>query len=257
MRIATWNVNSIRMRRERLLAWLRRDEPEVVCLQELKVAEEDYPSLDLAALGYQSAVNAQRTYNGVSILSRLPLTDIVLGMGDSAEDTHARFVAATVNGVRVLSVYVPNGGEVDSDKWAYKLAWLQRLRGWLDAHESAAHRVAVCGDFNVAPEAIDVHEPAAWEGTVLYHPQARAALQRVMDFGLVDTFREKHPGEGNKYSWWDYRMLGFPKNRGLRIDHILATRALADHCTASEIDREQRKGKVASDHAPVISTFDV
>ncbi len=255
MKIATWNVNSIRVRQERLAAWLTTHQPDVLCLQELKTEEPTYPREALDALGYVSAINAQKTYNGVAILSRHTLTDVVVGLGDGVEDPQARFVAATVNGVRVISVYVPNGQALDSDKWPYKLQWLKRLRAWLDQHESKDKPLAVCGDYNVAPEAIDVHDVAAWEGEPLFHPDARAALQHVADFGLVDTFRQKHPGEANLFSWWDYRMLGFPKNRGLRIDHILATPALADRCTESVIDRQERKGKSASDHAPVMSTF--
>jgi exodeoxyribonuclease-3 len=257
MRIATWNVNSIKARQERLLAWLQREQADVVCLQELKVTEEGYPREAIAALGYISTINAQKTYNGVAILSKVPVTDVVLGMSDGIEDTQARLVAATIGDLRILSVYVPNGGEVASEKWVYKLEWLRRFRTWLDAHESPAKKLVVCGDFNVAPEPIDVHDPAMWEHTVLFHPEARAALRNLTDFGLVDTFRARHPGEGNLYSWWDYRMLGFPKNRGLRIDHIFATPPLAERCTASVIDREQRKGKLPSDHAPVVSTFEL
>lgn len=255
MLVATWNVNSIRARQERLISWLQRRQPDVVCLQELKVEEAAYPREAIDALGYVSAINAQKTYNGVAILSKLPLTEVTVGMNDGVEDPQARVVAATVEGVRIISVYVPNGSEVGSDKWVYKLAWLKRLRAWLEKTESRDRPLALCGDFNVAPEAIDVHDPALWESTVLFHPEARGALREVAEFGLFDTFRERHPGEGNFYSWWDYQMLGFPKNRGLRIDHIYATRTLADRCTASVIDREERKGLKPSDHAPVVSTF--
>lgn len=255
MLIATWNVNSIRVRHDRLMAFLRRHAPDVVCLQELKVEEANYPREALEAAGYASAVLGQKTYNGVAILSRRPMADVRAGLDDGVEDPQARLVSAVVAGVRVVSVYVPNGGEVGSDKWAYKLAWLARLRGWLERHAKASEPLALCGDFNVAPEAIDVYDPAASEGEVLFHPDARAALAQLTAWGLVDTFRARHPGEGNLYSWWDYRMLGFPKNKGLRIDHVLATPALADRCTASIIDREERKGESPSDHAPVLSTF--
>jgi len=255
--IATWNVNSIRMRQERLEAWLKKASPDVVCLQELKVEEDKYPAEALTQLGYVSAVNAQKTYNGVAILSKHPLTDIVVGMNDGVEDPQARVIAATVRGVRVISVYVPNGGELDSDKWTYKLDWMKRLRKWLDQHASPTQPLALCGDFNVAPNERDVHDPVAWRDSVLFHPEAREALTHVLGFGLRDTFREKHPDEPGKYSWWDYRMLGFPKNRGLRIDHVFATSVLADKCTGSVIEREERKGKSPSDHVPVVSTFEI
>lgn len=257
MRIATWNVNSIRAREERLVAWLGRRAPDVLCLQELKVEEPKYPRERLEALGYRSVVHAQKTYNGVAILSRLEATDVVVGLGDGVEDPQSRLVSARVGGVRVVSVYMPNGQSVGSDKWTYKLAWMQRFRAWLDRHVSPDEPAAICGDFNVAPEALDVHDPAFWEGETLYHPEARAGLAHVRAFGLVDTFRERHPGEAGLFSWWDYRMLGFPKNRGLRIDHVDATRVLAAKCTESFIDRDERKGEAPSDHAPVVSTFEI
>lgn len=255
MRIATWNVNSIRARQERLFNWLRRHAPDVLCLQELKVEEAKFPRAELAALGYESAVLCQKTYNGVAILSREPLEDVRCGLADGADDPQARLVAATVRGVRVISVYCPNGQSVGSDKWAYKLAFMKRLRSWLDAHERPDRPLALCGDFNVAPEPLDVHDPAAWEGETLYHPEARQALAHVAAFGLLDTWRQVHPGE-QAFSWWDYRMLGFPKNRGLRIDHVLATPPLATRLIGSTIDREERKGEAPSDHAPVVSTFE-
>lgn len=257
MWIATWNVNSIRARHERLLAWLQHRQPDVLCLQELKVEESKYPFDELRALGYESAINAQKTYNGVAILSRTPITDVFVGLSDDVEDPQARLVAGTVRGVRVVSVYVPNGQTVGSDKWAYKLAWLDRLRAWLDRHESPDRRVVVCGDYNVAPAPIDVHDPDAAADDVLFHPLAREALERVLAFGLHDVVRQQHPETTNLYSWWDYRMLGFPKNRGFRIDHLLATRPLASTCTEALIDREERKGKAPSDHAPVLARFEV
>ncbi len=257
MRIATWNLNSIRARHDRLLAFLARQKPDVVCLQELKVVEERFPRQALADAGYQSVVNAQKTYNGVAILSREEATDVRLGLSDGVEDPQARFASAVILGVRVASVYAPNGQAVGSDKWFYKLAWMKRLRAWLERNCKPEEKLCLCGDFNVAPEPIDVHDPAAWEPTTLYHPEARAALAELTGWGLVDAFRAKHPGEPNLYSWWDYRMLGFPKNRGLRIDHLLATAPLARACTEAFIDRDERKGKEPSDHAPVIAEFEV
>lgn len=254
MKLACWNVNSVRARLPRLLAWLEAEQPDVVCLQELKVEDGDFPRLELDALGYRAVVHGQRTYNGVGILARTEPQDVVRGLGDGVDDPQSRLIAATVAGVRVVCVYVPNGSEVGSDKWDYKRAWLGRLRAWLDRHADMKSPLVLCGDFNVAPEARDVHDPAAWEPSVLYHPEARAALANVTAFGLRDTLRLHH-AEAGLYSWWDYRMLGFPKNRGLRIDLILATEPLAARCTAAGIHREQRKGQQPSDHAPIWAEF--
>jgi exodeoxyribonuclease-3 len=255
MKLASWNVNSVRARKDRLLAWLSQHTPDVVCLQELKTEEQGLPIEELTALGYQGAYACQKTYNGVAILSRTPISDIKIGLDDGVDDPQARLVAGTVGGVRVLSAYIPNGQAIDSDKYAYKLAWLSRLRGYLDARCDPAQPLVLCGDFNVAPEARDVCDPTFWAGETLFHADSVAALARIRDFGLVDTFR-KHHDEAGVYSWWDYRMLAFPKNRGLRIDHIFATAPLAQRCSAASIDREQRKGKLPSDHAPVFAVFD-
>jgi exodeoxyribonuclease-3 len=254
MKIATWNVNSIRARHERLLRWLERHAPDVLCLQELKVADSEFPFDALRAAGWQAAVHGQRTYNGVAILARTPPEDVRLGLGDDVDDPQARLVAARVQGVRVLSAYVPNGGDLGSEKWAYKLAWLGRLRAYLARHYRPDEPLALCGDFNVAPEARDVSDPVAWERTVLYHPEARAALAEVAAWGLVDAFRLQRDEPG-LYSWWDYRMLAFPKNNGLRIDHVYVTAALAARASHASIDRDERKGQQPSDHAPVIVEF--
>ena len=179
---------------------------------------------------------------------------MVRGFGDGGDDAPARLLAARVLGLRVVSAYVPNGGEVGSDKWTYKLDWLRRLRTWLDAHVGPDEEIVVAGDWNVAPEARDVKNPGAWEKSVLFHPEARAALEHVRAFGLTDTLRLHHPEPG-LYSWWDYRMLAFPKDDGLRIDHIFASAPLAKRCTHASIDRNERKGKQPSDHAPVIAEF--
>ncbi|MFO7156885.1 MAG: exodeoxyribonuclease III [Pseudomonadota bacterium] len=251
MWIATWNVNSIRARRERLLAWLERRSPDVVLLQELKCQLSDLEAIDLAGLGYHVAANTQRTYNGVAILSKTPLEDVVMGLQDDVEDPQARLVAATTRGIRFLSAYVPNGSEVSSEKWAYKLQWLERLRLHLERHYDPGMPLVLGGDFNVAPDERDVHDPAEWETTVLFHPEARQAYRRLLDWGLEDTFRI-HNQEPGTYSWWDYRMLAFPKNRGLRIDLILATRPLRERVAESFVDRDERKGKQPSDHAPVL-----
>jgi exodeoxyribonuclease III len=254
LRIASWNVNSIRARQERLLRWLEKQRPDALCLQELKVEDEGFPFDALREVGYHAVAHGQRTYNGVAILARSEPADVERGLGDGEDDPQARLIAATVSGVRVVSVYVPNGGELGSDKWAYKLRWLARLRSWLERCAVPSQPLALCGDFNVAPEARDVCDPAAWEGTVLFHPEVRAALERVTAWGLRDTLR-LHRTEGGLYSWWDYRMLAFPKNRGLRIDQIWASPALAERSTGGSIDREERKGKQPSDHAPIVAEF--
>jgi exodeoxyribonuclease-3 len=254
MKLATWNVNSVRAREARLLAWLAAWQPDVLCLQELKVVEADFPTAAVQALGYHAVVYGQKTYNGVAILSRTPPEDLRRGFGEDDDDPQARLVSARVNGVRVLSAYFPNGGEVGSDKFAYKLAWMEKLRVLLERTASPDEPLALCGDVNVAPDDRDVARPEEWKDTVLCHPAARAALQRIAAWGLDDTFR-RHHAEGGFYSWWDYRMLGFPKNNGLRIDHVLATRRLAARSTAVEIDRNERKGKQPSDHVPVVATF--
>lgn len=250
MRIATWNVNSIKARKERLLAFLARHSPDVVCLQELKTEATGYPFEELRAAGYESAVLGQKTYNGVAVLSRTVPADVATGFGDGGDESQARLVAATVGGLRVASAYVPNGKEVGSEKWPYKLEWLARLAAW-SAREAKAGPLVLCGDFNVAPDDRDVANPEAWAGSVLTHPDARAAWAAILAGGLVDAFRLHHE-EGGLYSWWDYRMLGFPKNDGLRIDHVLVESNLAARCAGSFVDRDERKGKLPSDHAPVL-----
>lgn len=254
MRIATWNVNSIRTRLPRLLGVLERHQPDVICLQELKVPDEDFPALDVRGLGYHAAIVGQQTYNGVAILSTEEPENVATSMADGSDDSQARLVAADVQGIRVLSVYVPNGGSVGSEKWEYKLEWLSRLKRYLENHESPTAPLAVCGDFNIAPDDRDVKKPEKWKETVLCHPEVRARFRALLEWGLVDAFRARHP-EGGIYSWWDYRMLGFPKDDGLRLDGILVTLPLADRLENAFVDRDERKGKGPSDHAPVITDF--
>jgi exodeoxyribonuclease-3 len=254
VKIATWNVNSIRARTERVIPWLEANRPDVLCMQELKVEEDKFPMELFTAIGYEVVLTAQKTYNGVAIASLKKATDVRLGLGDGIEDPQARLISAVVDGVRIASIYVPNGQAVGSDKFEYKLQWMDRLRRWLDTQHDRSEPLALCGDFNVAPEAKDVHDPVAWEKETLFHIDARTALERVRSWGLVDLFRLHHH-EGGIYSWWDYQMLAFPKGRGLRIDHIFATESLARRCDSCVIDREARKGLKPSDHAPVIATF--
>jgi exodeoxyribonuclease-3 len=254
MRIATWNVNSVKARKERLLAWLERTQPQVACLQELKVTEENFPFEDIEEAGYHALVLGQKTYNGVAILSREPAEHPVRGLDDGVEDSQARLLAATVSGVHVISAYFPNGERPGSEKYVYKLEWMKRLRAWLDRHFDASAPLALCGDFNVAPTGGDVAKPEQWSDTVLCRDEVRRALTEIQDFGLTDVFRKHHP-DGGIYSWWDYQMLAFPKNNGLRIDHIYATEALAETSQEAWVDREERKGKKPSDHAPVLVDF--
>jgi exodeoxyribonuclease-3 len=256
MKIATWNVNSIKARKDRLLAWLAKHSPDVLCLQELKVDDAGFPGDEIAQTGYQVILHGQKSYNGVAILSRALASDVQIGLGDDTDDPQARLISATLHGVRVISVYAPNGGEPSSEKFVYKLAWLDRLLAHLDRTYDPSKPLIVCGDLNIAPEDRDVARPEEWNDSVLCRPEVRAAFQRLLGWGLRDCFRTQHQEPG-LYSWWDYRQLGFPKNNGLRIDHILATPAVAERCTAAHIDREQRKGKLPSDHAPVLAQFDL
>jgi exodeoxyribonuclease-3 len=256
MKVASWNVNSIRAREGRLAAWLGAHRPDVLCLQELKVEESDFPKQLFADAGYHVAAVHQKTYNGVAVAARAPLADVRLGLDDGVDDPQARLVAATVGGVRVISVYAPNGQAVGSDKYVYKLAWLERLAAYLRRACDPAQPLVLCGDFNVAPEARDVCDPASWAKETLFHIDSRAALERVRAFGLWDTFRLHHQQAG-AYSWWDYRMLGFAKDQGLRIDQIYVSTPLARRCTAASIDREERKGQGPSDHAPIVAELDL
>ena len=256
MKIVTWNVNSVRAREERLLNWLRNNQPDVVCLQETKVTDGEFPTDKVRELGYEVALHGQKAYNGVALLSRTPIDDVRIGLSDGHQDPQSRFISGIVRGVRIASVYVPNGSTVGSDKWAYKLEWFKRLGAYLNAHHNPGEPLLICGDYNVAPETRDVARPQEWEGSVLFCPEAIAALQTLMGFGLVDVFR-KVRDEPGLYSWWDYRMLGFQKGNGLRIDHILGTNAIADKVREAAIDRNERKGKQPSDHAPVSCTFEI
>ncbi|MBL8378597.1 MAG: exodeoxyribonuclease III [Burkholderiales bacterium] len=255
MRLATWNVNSLNVRLAHVLDWLVTADVDVLCLQELKLANEKYPHDALQAAGYTSAINGQKTYNGVAILSRLPMADVALDMPDYA-DEQKRVIAATVAGVRVVCAYFPNGQSLESDKYRYKLDWLDAMHGYMEATLKQHQRVALLGDYNIAPEDRDVHDPKAWEGQVLVSERERAAWQRLIALGLADCYRLFEQPE-KSFSWWDYRMLGFRRNAGLRIDHILASPALAPDCRACVIDKAPRKLEKPSDHAPVIADFAV
>ena len=253
MRIATWNVNSLRVRLPQVLEWLARASVDVLAMQETKLTDEDFPHAEFAALGYHAQFAGQKTYNGVALLSRIPGTAVVTDI-PAFEDLARRVLAVRIGELRVVNVYVPNGQSVGSDKYQYKLRWLAALRQWL-AEEFKAHpRLIVLGDFNIAPEDRDVHDPAAWVGSVHVSEPERQALRALLDLGLVDLFRrfEQPP---QTFSWWDYRMLAFRRNHGLRIDLLLASPTLASACTACTIDREPRRAERPSDHAPVIADF--
>lgn len=253
MKIASWNVNSLRVRLPQVLDWLASRQPDVLAIQETKLTDDKFPVDELAAAGYQAVFHGQPTYNGVAILARDALGEVRHGM-PGFDDDQARVIAATVNGVRILDLYVPNGQEVGSDKYAYKLRWLEHLDGMI-ADELERHpRLVVLGDFNIAPDDADVHDPEAWRGKVLFSEPEKAALERLQAHGLVDSFRlfEQDPAV---FSWWDYRAAGFRRNRGLRIDLVLLSEALAGNCEDSVIDREPRAWERPSDHAPAMVTL--
>ena len=255
MKIATWNVNSIRTRLERALAWIQAHDPDVLCLQEIKCEDEIFPREPFEALGYHVETHGQKTYNGVALLSKTPAEDVVRGLPGDGDDAQARFIAGTFDGLRVIDVYVPNGSSVDSDKFVYKLDWLSRLGEAIDDAHGPDDDVLLVGDFNIAPDGRDVYDPEAFAGQVHFHPKEHAALAALTEWGFEDLFRKFEDGPG-WYSWWDYRQLGFPKNKGLRIDLMLGTSSVWDHCDECWIDRDERKGEKPSDHAPVVADID-
>lgn len=255
MKIAAWNVNSLKVRLPQLLDFLVTRQPDAVCLQETKLTDDNFPVAEIEAAGYHVCYTGQKTYNGVAILSRSPLDDVAFGI-PGLDDAQKRVISATVDGVRLVCVYCPNGQALDSDKYPYKLAWFDALAMWLE-HELTRHpRLAVLGDYNVAPEDRDVHDPVAWQGCVLVSPPERERFRALLALGLHDSFRLFEQPE-KSFSWWDYRMMGFRRNHGLRIDHILLSGPLAATCTSSTIDRDMRKLERPSDHAPVVAEFGV
>jgi exodeoxyribonuclease-3 len=253
MKLATWNVNSLRVRLPQVLEWLARESPDVLCLQETKVADAEFPLAPLRAAGYHTVYAGQKTYNGVATLARAP-TDAVLSVLPGADGGQKRLLAANVGDVRVVNVYVPNGEAVGSEKYDYKLRWLSALTRFL-ADELARHpRLVLTGDFNIAPEERDVHDPARWDGQVLFSAPERAAFRALLEAGTVDLFRrfEQPPAS---YTWWDYRLNAFARNHGLRIDHVLASTGFAPACRACRIDVAPRRAERPSDHAPVVAEF--
>jgi exodeoxyribonuclease-3 len=256
MRLATWNVNSLKARMGRVEEWLADCQPDILCMQETKLADSQFPTMAFQALGYESVHHGEGRWNGVAILSRVGLDDPSPGFAgdDHVPGNEARLVSATCAGIRVASVYVPNGRSPQHEQYRMKLDWLARLRAHLDAACDAATDVVVCGDFNIAPEDRDVYDPAAFRGSTHVTPDERAALRELEAWGLVDVFR-RHYDDGGLFSWWDYRAGNFHKHLGMRIDLVLATKGLADRSSWMLIDRNARKGKLPSDHAPLVVEF--
>ena len=252
MKVATWNVNSIRARRQHVIDWLDAARPDVLCLQELKVTDADFPYDEIRESGYVAEIVGQKTYNGVAILSRHPISNVVRSLDDGEDDPQARLISGEVNGVTILSAYFPNGGEVGSDKFEYKLRWMERLRQALAKRfDPRADQVALCGDFNVAPWDDDIGRLGELRSSVLACDAVRDALSKVEAFGLHDVVRPFHP-TGGVFSWWDYRGRGFERGNGLRIDHIYGTSKVAERTVGAVVDREERGRKSPSDHAPVV-----
>lgn len=251
MRLASWNVNSIRARFELVVEWLREHQPDALCLQETKVADHEFQTETFQRLGYEVARCGQRTYNGVAILSRHPIEDVQVGLVGAEPDDDKRLIAGTVAGVRLLSAYVPNGKALDSPSYEEKLRWLERLRETLDRRYRPQQELLLCGDFNIARDERDVFEPERMQGQLFFSAAEHAALERVLAFGLVDAFREVEP-EGQHFSWWDYRAGAFRRNRGLRIDYAFLTEPLARRLAGCWMDKAARAKDKPSDHVPVV-----
>lgn len=255
MILATWNVNSINKRLPQLLDWLQQIKPNVVCLQETKSIDEKFPCDELKSLGYYIECYGEKAYNGVAILSDKPLTNVERGLQNEVPPSSKRIIAGSYDDIRVVDVYIPNGGGLGSERFAYKLEWIASLKQHLSSRHSPSEKLVVTGDFNVAPGDLDVFDPKLVAGGILVSDNERNAINTLREWGLVDVFRKLH-GEGRFYSWWDYRMNAFRKNMGFRIDHIWATPPLAELATSIYIDKEPRKLEQPSDHAPVVAEFD-
>jgi exodeoxyribonuclease-3 len=255
VKIASWNVNSLRVRLQHVLDWLASEKPDVLAIQETKTKDPDFPVDTFAEAGYEAAFAGQPTYNGVAIVARHPIHSTITDL-DSFDDDQRRVLGATIGSVRVLNLYVPNGQSVESEKYQYKLNWLSALRTHLESELKTHEHCIALGDFNIAPEDRDVHDPEKWRGKVLCSEPEREALDNILKLGFVDTFRLFEEGDG-QFSWWDYRAAAFRRNLGLRIDLILASKSLASACTAASIDAEPRRLERPSDHTPVFAEFDV
>jgi exodeoxyribonuclease-3 len=253
MKIATWNVNSLKVRLPQVLDWIAVAEPDVLCLQETKLMDENFPAEAIRAAGYRVVYAGQKTYNGVAILSKKEATDVITDI-PGLDDPQRRILGATVEGVRILNLYVVNGQEVGSEKFDYKLHWLDRVADYVGSQLAVHRQFVTLGDFNIAPEDRDVYDPEAWRERILCSTPERKALRKILDLGLSDVFRRFEQQEGS-FSWWDYRAAAFRRNLGLRIDLILASEALAGKCSSCVIDREPRRLERPSDHAPVVAEF--
>jgi exodeoxyribonuclease-3 len=251
MKLATWNVNSLKVRLPQVLEFLAAHKPDALCLQELKLEDSSFPLTEIKAAGYEAAFSGQKTYNGVAILAPGPLADVSMGIA-GYDDPQKRVIGATVNGVRVICVYIPNGEAVESEKYKYKLDWLVQLILWLKQEMAKYPKLALLGDYNIAPQDRDVHDPKAWQGKVLFSEPEKAAFKDLIALGLTDSFRLFDQPE-KSFSWWDYRMNGFKRNLGLRIDHILLSPELVKTCKSCSIDKTMRAKDRPSDHAPVIA----
>lgn len=254
MKIATWNVNSMKVRLPHVVEWLQNHEPDVLVLQEIKQLTENFPTEALQEIGYHSIASGQKTYNGVAVISKSPATDLVTDFPD-LDDPQRRILASTVDDIRIVDLYIPNGSEVGSEKYDYKLNWLKSLRNFLEAEMQRHENVVVLGDFNIAPADADVYDPEKWGDAILCSPPEREALGELFKLGLTDVFRKFEHPEGT-FSWWDYRAAGFRRNAGLRIDLILTSNSMTERCKASYVDKEPRAWERPSDHAPVVAEFD-
>lgn len=255
LKLASWNVNSLKVRLEHVLEWMESMQIDILALQETKLTDENFPLIQFTEKGHNAVFSGQKTYNGVAIISRFPITDIVMDVPDYM-DPQRRLLAATVGNIRLINLYVPNGSSVGSDKYLYKLQWLEKMTTFIQQQLALYPKLAVVGDFNVAPEDQDVHDPIEWQDCVLVSPLEREAFSNILSLGLKDSFR-LFPQPEKIYSWWDYRAAGFRRNRGLRIDHILLSQQLSEICRSSQVDKGPRKLERPSDHAPVWVEFDI
>jgi exodeoxyribonuclease III len=254
-KLASWNVNSLKIRLEQVLAWMETTDMDVLAMQETKLLDENFPLTTFKELGYHVVFSGQKTYNGVAVISRFPISDVLTDIPD-LEDPQRRILAVTVLGIRLINLYVPNGSELSSDKYQYKLDWLHKVTSFIHQQMSIYPKLAVVGDFNIAPEDRDVHDPLEWQDSILVSPAEREAFTKMLQLGLYDSFRN-FAQEEQAYSWWDYRAAAFRRNRGLRIDHVLLSNELNILCRKSVIDKEPRKAERPSDHAPVWIELDM
>lgn len=255
LKLASWNVNSLKIRLDQVLDWLEETQVDILALQETKLIDDNFPHETFRSKHYHVVYSGQKTYNGVAVISRLPIAESITDIS-GFEDPQRRILAVTIGDIRIINLYVPNGSELGSDKFEYKLSWLEKVKAFIQQQLIQYPKLAVVGDFNIAPEDRDVHDPAEWNGCVLVSPPERQAFQDLLSMGLKDSFR-LFPQEDKLFSWWDYRSAGFRRDRGLRIDHVLLNNTLANYCVSSQIDKNPRKSERPSDHAPVWVALDL